>query len=50
MTRLNGWLRLWIVLSVLYLVGLLVIAFTVSIWPTPQNDAASGQVPHAAAR
>lgn len=37
MTRLNGWQRLWILLSVLYLVGLLVIAFTVSIWPTPET-------------
>jgi hypothetical protein len=37
MTRPNDWLRLWIVLSVLYLPALLVVAFTISIWPTPER-------------
>jgi hypothetical protein len=35
MKRLNGWQRLWIVLSVFYL--LLVVAFTFVIWPIPET-------------
>ncbi len=33
--RLNGWQRLWIVLSVLYLLS--VIGLTMALWPTPET-------------
>ena len=33
--RLNGWQRLWVILSVLYL--LLVVGVTIAFWPTPET-------------
>ena len=35
MTRLNGWQRLWIVLSGFYLI--VAVAFTIAFWPTPET-------------
>jgi hypothetical protein len=35
MTRLNGWQRLWIVLSAIYL--LLIAGLTIVFWPTPET-------------
>jgi hypothetical protein len=34
-TRLNGWQRLWIVLSAIYL--LLIVGLTIALWPTPET-------------
>jgi hypothetical protein len=33
--RLNGWQRLWVILSILYL--LLVVCVTILFWPTPET-------------
>jgi hypothetical protein len=34
-TRLNGWQRLWVLISILYL--LLVVGITIIMWPTPET-------------